>query len=47
MTRLKVTVSFGGPLNRVAARILPETDQALRDHVPDVRQQAALLDRKT
>jgi hypothetical protein len=47
MTRLKVTVSLGVPLSRVAARVLPETDQALRDYVPAVRQRAKLLDRKT
>ena len=44
-TRLKATVSFDGPLHRVLARMLPETDQALREYVRAVRRRAELLDR--
>lgn len=44
-TQLKATVSFGGPLHRVPARMLPDTGQALRDYVPAVKRRAELLDR--
>ena len=44
-THLKVTVTFSGPLDLVLARMLPQTDQALRDYTAAVTGRAELLDR--
>lgn len=45
MTRLKVTVTFTGPLHRVLSRMLPGTEKALEDYVSAVIHRAELLDR--